>query len=377
MPSAATWPTRWRVPRTWPLSAPCSRSCSTSSHSRLSSPEAPAAPGRVRRLWPALAGIAISAALLVWALRGVRLDEIGEQIANARPRPVVLAVIIATLTYPIRLLRWRLLLRDAQGEPLSHGPLWHALAIGFMANNILPFRAGELVRTFAAVRLARVRFTAALSSIAVERIFDGLAVVALLTAALFVSELPPDVAVGGVPVARAAQAAGAMGAAALVAAMLVVAFPLSAERLVRRSLPHGIAERLVGLIEGVRQGLAVLRSPARLAGVVLWSIVLWLVNAFAFYVLFAGFGIPVGFAGALILQGVLIFGISVQLTPGFVGQFEAAIVAALALYGISNEVASSYAITYHATTFIPIILMGAWSLARTPVALRDLRQPHR
>jgi uncharacterized membrane protein YbhN (UPF0104 family) len=91
------------------------------------------------------------------------------------------------------------------------------------------------------------------------------------------------------------------------------------------------------------------------------------------WVSFAAFDIPVGFAGALVLQGVLVIGISVQLTPGFVGQFEAAIVAALALYGISNEVASSYAIAYHGATFVPITLAGAWSLARTPVDLSDLR----
>jgi uncharacterized membrane protein YbhN (UPF0104 family) len=81
----------------------------------------------------------------------------------------------------------------------------------------------------------------------------------------------------------------------------------------------------------------------------------------------------VGYGGALVLQGILVIGISVQLTPGFVGQFEAAIVAALALYGIRNDVASSYAIAFHGATFIPVILAGAWSLARTPVALSDLR----
>ena len=96
-------------------------------------------------------------------------------------------------------------------------------------------------------------------------------------------------------------------------------------------------------------------------------------NALAFYVSFAAFDIPVGFGGALLLQGVVVIGISVQLTPGYVGQFEAAIVAALALYGISNHVASSYAIAYHGATFLPITLAGAWSLARTPVALSDLR----
>ena len=108
----------------------------------------------------------------------------------------------------MRLVRWRLLLRAPDGGPLPATPLWHAVAIGFMANNMLPFRAGELVRLLAASRLAGVRFSAVLSSIAVERIFDGLAVVALLSVALLASDLPPDVAVGGVSVRHAAQVGG-------------------------------------------------------------------------------------------------------------------------------------------------------------------------
>ncbi len=315
---------------------------------------------------------------MVWALRGVHLDEVVRHIRNARVAPLVAAVAIATLTFPLRLVRWRLLLRDAGGGPLPVAPLWHAVAIGFMANNILPFRAGELVRVIAASRLAGARFSTVLSSVAVERVFDGLSVVALLSVSLLVSDLPPDIGIGGVSLRRAAQGAGAMGAVALVAALLVVAFPLAAERAVRRVLPAGrFADRIVLLIEGLRHGLAVLRSPALLAGTLFWSLVLWLTNALAFYVGFKAFDIPVGYLGALLLQGILVFGIAVQLTPGFVGQFEAAIVAALALFRVPNDLASSYAIAFHVTTFVPIIVLGAWSLARTPVALSDLRAARR
>lgn len=317
----------------------------------------------------------VAGALLYWALRGVHLGEVAREIREARIWPLLASVVVATLTFPLRLVRWRLLLRDEEGKPLPALPLWHAVAIGFMANNTLPFRAGELVRTIAATRLSGARFTAAFSSIAVERIFDGLAVVALLTLGLLTSDLPAGVAVGGVSVAGAAQVAGVISLAGLLGAVLVVAFPLAAERVVRRILGHGrLADRLVNLIEGIRHGLSALRSPALLAGVVIWSLIVWLTNAFAFYLGFIAFGIEVGFAGALVLQGLLVIGITVQLTPGFVGQFEAAIVAALALYGVSNQLASSYAIAFHATTFLPIILLGAWSLARTPVALSDLRR---
>jgi glycosyltransferase 2 family protein len=337
----------------------------------------PEAPGDLRRRRiGALLGTLIAAALLVWALRGVHPGEVVEHLRDARIGPLLAAVALATLTYPMRLVRWRLLLRDVDGGPLRAAPLWHAVAIGFMANNILPFRAGELVRLLAATRLAGARFSAVLSSVAVERVLDGLTVVALLSISLLASDLPPDVSVGGVSLRHAAQVSGILGAVALIAALLVVVFPMAAEQVIRRVLPAGrFAERLVNLIEGIRHGLMVLRSPALLAGSVVWSIIIWVTNALAFFVAFKAFGIPVGFLGALLLQGVLVFGISVQLTPGFLGQFEAAMVAGLALFRVPAGLASSYAIAYHATTFLPIILLGAWSLARTPVALSDLRAP--
>ncbi len=53
----------------------------------------------------------------------------------------------------------------------------------------------------------------------------------------------------------------------------------------RRLLPVGrLADRIVGLIEGIRHGLTVLRSPTLLAGTIIWSLVLWLTNALAFYI---------------------------------------------------------------------------------------------
>ena len=322
----------------------------------------------------AIIGAVLAVALLLWALRGVHLDQVVDQIRDSDPWPLALGVLLASLTFVIRLARWRLLLRDESGLPLKPWPLWHAVAIGFMANNVLPFRAGELVRVFAATKLSGSRFTSTMSSIAVERIFDALTVIGLLAAGLLVSDLPSGVVVGGVSLAQAAQVAGLLALGALLPAGAIVAFPLAAERIVRRVLPPGkLVERIIDMIEGLRHGLTSLRSPGLLAGVVFWSLVHWLLNAAALWVTFAAFDIPVGFEGALVLQGVLAIGITVQLTPGFVGQFEAAIVAGLALYGISNEVASSYALVYHGATFLPITLAGAWSLARTPVALSDLR----
>ena len=307
-------------------------------------------------------------------LGNVEWSAVRAHIGSASLPLLAAAVAIATATFPLRLLRWRLLLRRDDGRTIPFPPMWHAVAIGFMANNVLPFRMGEIMRTLAVSRLAPVRFTAAFSSIAVERVFDGLTVVALLAVSLFTAGLPAGTAIGGVPIARLAAIAGAMLGAALLAAVAVVAWPLAAERVIRTVVPgERLAGKLVALVEGVRHGLSVLRSPARLAAVVGWSLVLWLVNALSFYVAFLAFDIPAGFAAALLLQGVLVLGIAVPSTPGYVGLFEGAIKAVLLLFAVAPDRAVAYAVTYHVTTFVPIVLLGAWSLLSTSLSLRQLR----
>jgi hypothetical protein len=82
----------------------------------------------------------------------------------------------------------------------------------------------------------------------------------------------------------------------------------------------------------------------------------------------------VDFPGALIMQGLIMFGIAVPSTPGYVGVFEAPIIAVLALYEVDRTLAATYAITYHVATFLPITLLGAWSMLRTHVGLKSLRQ---
>ena len=327
-----------------------------------------------RHVWLAILGVGISLALLWWSLRGVSVADVTGHIRAARPWPILLGVILATATFPLRIFRWRLLLRAEDGGPIRVGPLWHAIAMGFMANNVLPFRAGEVVRIYAVSRLALVRFTSALSSIAVERVFDALTIILFLALALLLPGMPADATIGGVSVTKVATRAGVLCLAALIAAAAVVAWPRAAETVVRRLLPFPrLAERIVGMIEGLRHGLTVLQSPARLAGVLLWSPTIWLVNAASFYLFFIAFGIPVNLAGALVLQGLLAFGIAVPSTPGYVGVVEAGVKAGLALYAIPADQAVSCALAYHFTTFVPITLLGLWSVARTGLGLRELR----
>ena len=323
-----------------------------------------------------LLGLGLSVVLLWWAMRGLRLADVWTHIRTVPTGPVLLAVAIATLTFPTRALRWRILLRLPGGDPFPMRPAWHALAIGYMANNILPLRAGEVLRAYAASRLAPVRMSSAFASVAVERVFDALTVLLMLVAALLTADLPADVRFGELSIAGLARRIGILAALVLLAATVVLARPEPATRLIERMVPWpSVAGRLVALLHGVRDGLTALKSPSRLLALILGSVVVWSVSALSFLALFPAFGIDLGFGAAVLVQGMIVVFIATPSTPGFVGTFEAAIVAALALYQVPGDRALAYALTYHAATFIPITALGLWSATRT-IGWRELRREH-
>lgn len=323
----------------------------------MTPPEAPA-PAR-GRWWQLPLGVLVSAALVWWAFRDMEWRESWGVITSAHPGWMVLAVVLATLPFPLRLPRWRLLLRHEDGGAVATAPLWHALAIGFAANNVLPFRAGEVLRVAAIARLGRVPFVAALSSVAVERVLDALVAVGLLSIGLVTLDATGPAAA----LAAKARLVGALGLVALAVAVVAAWRREAALRLARRMLPaNRVGDAVYQLGDRVLQGLAALSDPGTAVRVVGWSLAVWLCNAAAFYAAFHAFDFPIGFGGALVVQGALLVGITLPTTPGYAGVFEAVIAATLAtFFGIPMAAGLAYGLLYHVTTFIPITLLGAWS----------------
>jgi uncharacterized protein (TIRG00374 family) len=315
-------------------------------------------------------------ALLAWVLQRINLREVWAYVQNANSLLLLLTVVVATLTFPIRTIRWQLILRDPRGGRLPFVPLWHATTIGFMANNLLPARAGEVVRAYVAGQQVGVRFSTALVSIVVERVFDGLMLLTLMAVAIAAPSFPAHAHVGGRPLSAIAISMAILFGVLLVIALLVANRPTFwlafVERPVRRLLPVRVADGIVRVSEGVVEGLLPLKHPARFLGVVLWSLVLWLINAAAFAICFKALGLDVPLEAALLLQGIIGFGVAVPSTPGFVGVFEAAALVTLSFYGVDASLAAAYALTYHVTTFIPITLLGFWSLSRLHLGLREV-----
>ncbi len=316
-------------------------------------------------------------ALLVWVLYKIDLSKVWTYAQHASGWLLLLTVVVATLTFPVRTIRWQLILRDGDGHRFPWIPLWHATTIGFMANNLLPARAGEVARAYVASRQLPVRFTTALGSIAVERVFDALVMLGLMAVAIAAPSFPAHALVRGRSLSAIAASTTVLFGVLLLMALLIAHRPAPwlalFARMARRLLPAHVAERLVHGAGGIVAGLAVLKSPARFAGVVFWSLVQWVINAAAFAVCFRAFGLDVPLEAALLLQGIIGFGVAIPSTPGYGGVFEAATLLTLQLYGVDSNLAIAYALTFHLTTFIPITLLGLWSLSRLHLRLGELQ----
>lgn len=325
--------------------------------------------------WRGLLGIALSGLLLWLTLRDVDLGAVVAILRTSSLPVWIIATIVGTSIFPLRARRWQAILAPiAPRVPVT--PLWHATAIGMMVNNVVPARAGEMARAFAISRSRpEIPFPAALGSLVVDRLFDGVIVLALLLAATLDPRFPSDATILGWTAGRIALGAGAILAIVL-AGIIVLLF---APDLVTRSIGGTIgrvsprfSERLQQLVASFAAGVAVLRSPTLMAEVLWWTLLHWLTNAFGMWLGFVAIGIDAPFSASLFLQGIIVIGVALPSSPGFFGFYEAAGKAGLGLYGIPADLAVSWAIGSHLLSFIPITLLGAWYFVRQHLHFRDM-----
>lgn len=328
-----------------------------------------------RRVKGAL-GIALSAGGLWWALHGVPWHDVIGRLHDASIPLLVLCAIAATSIFPVRAIRWRIILEPVAPN-VPFGPLWRSVAIGMMASNVLPFRPGELVRAYAlAHERPDVPFSMGLASVAVDRLFDGAAVLLLMAAAMLDPRFPGVTEIGGRSMASVAMGVILLTVVGFVALYVLARFPHRFIEAYGR-VAHHISPKLESLgrriLTSFAEGLGVLRSPGRFIAVLVWALIHWMLNAFAFWLAFKAVHIAVPITAALFVQGVVVFFVSLPSTPGFVGVFESGAKAGLLVYGIGAGAAATWALTFHFVSYIPITVIGLWYLSRAGMTYGEIR----
>jgi uncharacterized protein (TIRG00374 family) len=320
----------------------------------------------VRHRWRLWVGLLVSAAALVLALLGIDIRQVVETLAQADYIYLIPACGALLAYLSARSIRWRILL----GADVTLAEAFWVGNIGYLVSNVLPFRLGDPARAVAIGLGGKVKVSAALSTVVVERVLDMVMVVLLLAATLpFVGEI-----------GWLRDAGLLAGAAALVALVVLIVLALRPDW-VRRLVHWGLArvprldhERWVGVLDGFMDGLAALRSAWRAVGLLAWSIVSWVfVVAFYYAMLWAFLDRPSLVEGGF-LSCAIGLGMAVPAAPGAMGVFHSVARYALELpFGVPEERAVAVAFASHAVQYIAMCVLGLIGLARQNLSLGRLQ----
>ena len=330
---------------------------------------------RSRRFW---IGCVISLVLLFLFFYQMDFGEIGRALVSARYIFVLPAIAVLIIVMGLKAWRWQYLLRPL--KVISFKDIFSVEVIGHMVNAILPLRLGEVARAYLLGEKESVSKMASLATVAVCRVFDGLALLfVVVVLALFL------------PVAAWLKPVIYITAAVFLGIIMVFLLLASSrgrlERVVDlllRPLPPRWHDRLQGWVERFITGLAAMKSPRRVGFIFLVSVLVWVGEGTMFYIISFSFSLEQPFPVMLLAAAAANLALLVPSSPGSFGNFEIPCQQVLVFFGVGESLAGAYAIATHAILLLPVILLGFYflwvenlslaELARRPAGETDLQE---
>lgn len=311
----------------------------------------------------------ITLAALYLAFRGVEWDLLWGHVSNARIEYLLVAVVLTIASYWLRAARWPLLFPSVTLPLLSS---WKVLVLGFFMNNILPARAGELIRAHLGAKVIGCARTLVLATVASERLADGLTIslfFVLIIGFLGRGNLDPAIADNLMYVAYlfAAVAVGVIVVLSL-RDQLVALLDKVSSRLDRKSSTYALSR-----VQMFIDGLSPLRNPSRAVRIALWSVVIWGVELGAFAAVSKAFGGDLSLSGTVLFLVAVNFSSLIPAAPGGFGVIELIAKSVLVSAGVASpELALSMVLAQHVIQYAVIGIPGAFLLSTLRSQLADM-----
>jgi uncharacterized protein (TIRG00374 family) len=315
--------------------------------------------GRDFKRWivPAL-GYLVSIASLIWVYWGFDWEVELPKFAQANWYWVAVALVSDLLIYFCQGWRWSLLLRPVGSAGWLRST--QAVFIGLLANEVLPFRTGELIRGYTQARWTSILYSVVFSSIVIERMFDGILLVSgfyLVTQFVEVPGFLRDISFTLLLIVAAA--------AGLV--VLVAFHKHHAHSAVAKS-------RWAATLWHVIEGLHIMARSGWFLASGLVSVLYFALQVVPIYALARGYALDLSIGAAAAVLMILRLGTVLPQAPGNVGGFQFFAVAGLSLFGIERAAATSFATVMFLAVTIPLWLGGAVAAALAGVRVKDLQQ---
>jgi len=314
-----------------------------------------------------VAGLVVTLAGMALALDGVALSDSADALAESNLWWLVPSFAVFCCGVALRGLRWWALFHADRRPPLYE--VTRALLVGYFFNNILPARAGEAARVISLHARTKTSRAETLGTVVAERVFDLLALLAILFAAY-----------PWLPELSWIRAAVIFAAAVIVAvAVLVFVLVRWEDRAIhwllsplRRIRRDGFAERVELAAINATRGLVAIRDPRVALEALVLTVASWVVLSFSYWILMQGFSLHVAFVAGLLVTITINMGLVLPSSPAAIGVFEAATMIALTAFDVPNSEALSYALVLHLLNLVPFLVAGAVLLG--PGALRRRRR---
>ncbi len=324
------------------------------------------------RLW---AGLIISALFLWFAFHQIKdwnaFFDSFRRIKYWVLIPTLLGYIVVMIC---RAWRWHYIIRSQLKVRFSS--TFMGLIICYMANNILPFRAGEFIRSLAVARREKMSFSPLMATVVVERIFDTLAILIFLAVVMIRLKVPEQHQELNQAIHKGGMGALALALGLLVSLYAFYFFRKPALKLAGAALkPFGKRVHGTGLkeLEKFGQGLGILGRPARLVITMLLSFLVWLVNLTPIWAVGIGFGLKLSLIQTMFLLVLGAFAAAIPAAPGFWGTFHLITQKGMAFLGLLDPAqALSFAIVLHSFYFFPTTIAGLILCWREGYSLSEL-----
>lgn len=299
---------------------------------------------------PTLISLVVAFLVLYFLLRRLDVDmpALGRLLRESDPFFVLLAFVVYYSTFPLRGLRWYLLLRRSnKAEPgmklPSYWQLGGMVLLGWFGNCISWVRLGDAYRGYLVAEHSKVGFSRSMGTIVAERAFDVPVIFMLLLASI--------AGIWGTHPGSSVMAFIWVGLALitlLVAGLVVM-------RLLHGSLSRRLPSRLQGVYLRFQEGLVGCVKAVPVVAPL--TVVIWLIEATSLYLITLALGIQVTFVFAIFayLGSSLLY--SIPLTPGGLGIVEVGMTGLLSLR-MSQEAALSTTLLVRAVTYVSILVVG-------------------
>ena len=314
-----------------------------------------------------LVGVVISVALFGYLVWSVDVHELVALLGRTRWEWVIVACALAPVSVWTRARRWRYLFPPGSDPPA----VIPATMIGYMVNNVLPLRAGELVRVYVVAKRWGHGFWTALATLIVERVLDSLVIVLIMAVLVLRVPVPPTLEIGAAVVLAIDLVAVA------VLCSLAVA-PVRARRVIERLTRRwpALQRRVVAILETFVLGLEGIRTRAHLLPLVLWTVVVWVLPAFITWTMLRALQLELPWIAAWVVLAFVGLGVAIPSAPGYIGVFHAAATIALSIFSVPTTAAFGFALLLHAAQIVPITVVGWIYLLREHLTLADATSRH-